>query len=50
VAHGDLQKIQAIEAHIAQHIGSSTTVFHEIISDLIHLDVYIIAPCVANPL
>lgn len=49
IAAGDLQTTQAIEAHIARHIGSSKSVFHEIISDLVHLDVYIVAPSSEHP-
>ncbi len=44
MAFGDAQHIQLIEAHITRHLGQPETVFHEIISDLVHIDVHMIAP------
>jgi hypothetical protein len=43
-AFGDIQHIQLIEQHIEKHLGEPDFVFHEIISDLVHLDVHIIPP------
>jgi hypothetical protein len=43
-AHGDIQHIQLIERHIEKHLGEPELVFHEIISDLVHIDVHIIPP------
>ena len=37
---GDTSAIQAIERHIAQYFGSIDTVYHELASDLFHLDVH----------
>lgn len=41
---GDEALIQRLEKHIAKHIGEPETVFHEIVSDLVHIDVHIVAP------
>jgi hypothetical protein len=42
--HGDGTVIDAIDQHIASHLGPVEWVFHEIVSDLIHLDVHVVAP------
>lgn len=39
-ADGDEGVHQAIEAHYEAHLGPCETVLHEIVSDLVHLDVY----------
>ena len=44
VATGDPAAIEAIEKHITAHIGPVESVFHEIISDLVHLDVHVVMP------
>lgn len=41
-AHGNEDTIAAIERHIEAHIGPIDTVFHEIISDLVHIDVHVV--------
>lgn len=41
--------IQEIERHIETHIGKIDSVFHEIISDLVHIDVHIVKPTAARP-
>lgn len=38
------QTLQAISEHVEKHIGEIDHVFHEIISDLIHLDVLVVKP------
>jgi len=43
-ALGDEANIELIATHIERHIGEPTTVFHELISDLVHVDVHIVAP------
>ena len=43
-ASGNEQNIEAISSHIEQHLGPIETVFHEIISDLVHIDVHFVAP------
>jgi hypothetical protein len=44
VAEGDDETVLAIGNHIEKHIGPVTQVWHEIISDLVHLDVSHIGP------
>jgi hypothetical protein len=49
LAHGDSELIEAIEKHIEQHIGPVENVFHEILSDLVHVDVMQVAPSSERP-
>jgi hypothetical protein len=44
IARGNEENIAAISAHIEKHIGPPDTVFHEIISAEVHLDVHFVAP------
>ena len=44
MAIGDEKLIGKIDKHIAKHIGEPCTVFHEIVSELVHIDVHIVAP------
>jgi hypothetical protein len=44
LAIGDIEHIEAIVAHVERHIGEVGMVFHEIVSDLIHVDVHHILP------
>ena len=39
----------AIEAHIEAHIGPPDMVYHEIVSDLVHLDVHVVEPAEGRP-
>ncbi len=41
--------LKAIEAHLANYIAPVENVFHEIVSDLVHLDVLIIPPAADRP-
>ncbi len=41
---GDVAHIELIDAHIAEHLGKVDWVFHEIVSDLVHIDVHIVPP------
>jgi hypothetical protein len=41
--------LQAIQEHLAEHIGPVENVFHELISDLVHLDVLMIPPAADRP-
>src|SRR5262245_30350106 len=43
-ATGDSDLIDAISGHIERHIGPVDMVFHEIVSDMIHLDVHQVRP------
>lgn len=44
VADMDEQALEAIDAHLKKHIGKPASVFHEIVSDIVHIDVHIIEP------
>jgi Suppressor of fused protein (SUFU) len=35
---------KALEAHYQKHLGGNSTVWHELVSDLVHIDVYMHAP------
>jgi hypothetical protein len=41
---GDEQNIEVISNHIEKHVGAVDWVFHELVSDLVHIDVHIVAP------
>jgi len=43
-AAGEENHIERLASHMAEHLGEPEIVFHEIISDLVHIDVHIIAP------
>jgi hypothetical protein len=44
MAMGDSENIEAISQHIEQWLGTPATVFHELISDKVHIDVHIVEP------
>jgi hypothetical protein len=44
LAGGDEQTIERVGQHIAKHIGKASFVFHELISDLVHVDVHLVDP------
>ena len=48
-ACGDDETISLVSDHIGRHIGQADNVFHEIISDLVHIDVHIVAPSEQRP-
>ncbi|MCA9618289.1 MAG: suppressor of fused domain protein [Myxococcales bacterium] len=41
--------MEAIEAHFHQYFGEVSSVFHELVSDLVHLDVHIVPPTDERP-
>lgn len=47
-AFGDVAGIERIEAHIRQFVGEPEEVFHEFVSDLIHVDVHVVRPAAAR--
>ncbi len=49
LAIGDSENIEKISDHIERYVGRPATVFHEIISDLVHIDVHIVEPSAARP-
>lgn len=44
MAVGDSEHIDAIVEHVQRHVGEVTMVFHEIVSDLVHIDVHHVPP------
>ncbi|MEO0797057.1 MAG: suppressor of fused domain protein [Verrucomicrobiota bacterium] len=49
LALGDSQNIECITDHIEKHIGPIESVFHELVSDAVHIDVHVIAPSNNRP-
>lgn len=47
--HGDPDVIDRVGDHIAAKIGEVACVYHEIVSDLVHVDVHIVAPTAERP-
>jgi hypothetical protein len=48
-APGDEAVIRQIGAHIVRHLGTPTTVYHEVISDAVHVDIHILEPTADRP-
>jgi len=46
---GDESHIRAISEHIEKYVGKPKTVFHEIVSDLVHIDVHVVEPTTKRP-
>ncbi|MBC7806727.1 MAG: suppressor of fused domain protein [Akkermansiaceae bacterium] len=44
LAISDEEAIESIDNHIRKHIGKVETVFHDLISDLVHITIQIVAP------
>lgn len=49
MAVGDEELIEAVSAHIEQHFGPIETVWHELISEGIHVDIYVVKPTAERP-
>ncbi len=49
IAIGDSENIVRITRHIETHLGPVTTVFHELVSTDVHIDVHIVAPTAERP-
>ncbi|WP_139925399.1 suppressor of fused domain protein [Hymenobacter sp. DG01] len=49
LASGDDETIEAISNHIERHIGPVSGVFHELISDKVHIDVHFVEPSADFP-
>jgi predicted Zn finger-like uncharacterized protein len=43
-AVGDSENIERISEHIEQHCGPVETVMHELVSDMVHIDVHVVKP------
>lgn len=48
-AHGDADTIEAVTSHIEAHLGAIAYVMHEIVSDLVHIDIHVVAPTKKRP-
>lgn len=49
VAIGDTRSMAAIERHINTHVGKVEFVWHEIYSEIVHIDVHLVSPDKSNP-
>ena len=49
LAVGNEEHIDLIDAHITKHIGPVESVWHELISDMVHVDVHWVAPSDKRP-
>ena len=49
VAEVDDEALAAIDRHLRTFVGAPKTVFHELISDVVHIDVHIIEPSEERP-
>ena len=48
-ATGDSENIERISDHIERHIGKVSSVYHEVLSDLVHIDIHIVEPTNERP-
>lgn len=39
---GDAELIDAVSAHVQQHIGAVEIVYHELVSDAVHVDIHVV--------
>jgi hypothetical protein len=49
LALGDELLIGEVSAHMEEHLGEVSNVYHEVISDLVHIDVHFIEPAEGRP-
>jgi hypothetical protein len=49
LAIGNEETIEGVSAHIEKYIGKIDNVFHELISELVHLDIHIVNPTTEKP-
>ncbi len=48
-ATGDEENIEAVTQHIESYVGPVEMVFHELISDLVHIDIHWVKPTAGRP-
>lgn len=41
---GDSDLINAVSRHVTKHLGKPETVLHEIVSDVVHIDIHVVKP------
>jgi hypothetical protein len=46
---GDADLIEAVDAHLARHVGKPGVVFHEVVSDLVHVDIHTVPAAEERP-
>jgi Suppressor of fused protein (SUFU) len=46
---GDPELIAAVDAHVTAHFGAPSTVWHEVVSPYVHVDVHVVAPTDERP-
>jgi hypothetical protein len=46
---GDPELIAAVEAHVTDHFGAPDTVWHQVVSPYVHVDVHVVAPTDERP-
>ncbi len=49
IAVGDSENIEAISDHVEKHLGPIKQVFHELVSDMVHVDVHWVKPTKKRP-
>jgi hypothetical protein len=49
LSDGDPALIAAVEAHLERHIGKPTSVYHELVSPHVHVDIHIVSPTDERP-
>ena len=49
MAIGDSENIERISAHIEQHCGGVANVLHELLSDMVHVDIHCVPPSDEHP-
>jgi Suppressor of fused protein (SUFU) len=48
-SHGDAELIAAVSEHIERHVGVAETVFHQLVSSWVHVDLHIVPPSDGRP-
>ncbi len=46
---GDVELIEAVSAHVETHLGPEHEVFHQVISQWVHVDILVVAPTEERP-
>lgn len=49
LTQGDGESIDRISQHIEQHLGEIDVVWHELVSDLVHIDIHVVCPTDERP-
>lgn len=46
---GDVELIEAVSAHVEHHLGSGVEVFHQVVSQWVHVDILVVPPSEERP-